>query len=54
MSFTPEDVSASGLEQILKGQLIGFDPFLSNKVSSAFTHLREQISDYVGKFWDKT
>ena len=54
VSFTPEDVSASGLEQILKGQLIDLDPFLSTKVSSAFTHLQVQIRDYVSQFWDKT
>jgi hypothetical protein len=54
ISFTPEDVSASGLEQILKGQLVDFDPLLSTKVSSAFTQLREQIRDHVSKFWDKT
>lgn len=54
VSFTPEDVSASGLEQILKGQLVDLDPFLSTKVSSAFTNLQVQIRDYVSKFWDKT
>lgn len=54
VSFTPEDVSASGLEQILKGQLVDLDPFLPAKVSSAFTQLQEQMRDYVSKFWDKT
>jgi hypothetical protein len=54
VSFTAEDLSASGLEQILKGQLVDSDPFLSTKVSSAFTQLQDQIRDYVSKFWDKT
>lgn len=54
VSFTPEDVSASGLEQILKGQLADVDAFLSTKVSSAFTQLQDQIRDYVSKFWDRT
>ncbi len=54
VSWTPEDVSASGLEEILKVQLVNLDPFLSTKVSSAFTYLQAQIRDYVAKFWDRT
>lgn len=51
VSFTPEDVSAGRLEQILQGQLVGIDPFLSTKVSSAFTQLQMGTRDYVSKFW---
>ncbi|MDE3188248.1 MAG: hypothetical protein KGM96_12115 [Acidobacteriota bacterium] len=54
VSFTPEDVSASGIERILKGQVADLDPLLLNKVSSAFTQLQVQIRDYVSQFWDKT
>lgn len=54
VSFTPEEVSATGLEQILKGRVVDLDPLLSTKVSSAFTQLQSGTRDYVCKFWDKT
>jgi len=54
VSFTSDDVSASYGVQMLKGQVIDMDPFLPNKVSSAFMQLQDQIRDYISKFWDKT
>lgn len=51
VTFSPSDVSASYLEQMLKGQVTDLDPFLLGKVSSVFTYLQQAIRDYVSQFY---